>query len=97
MIDATSILSASMTNGDFGHQLFPWANDVAAAAFRAEGHDVVDVEAMLGVRVDAHPGSMDGTGDKLHFCQPGPPDWALDHILRRIVADEASCEGLYVY
>ena len=72
-----------MNASQYSHQLVFAINDVSAAAFRAHGHGVIDLESMLGARVDAHPGSFDGTGDKLHFCQPGPTDWGLDAILRR--------------
>ena len=54
------------------------------------GHGIIDVETMLGVRADAHPASFDGNGDRLHFCQPGPADWAMDAVARHIVADFTS-------
>lgn len=41
---------------------------------------------MLGARVDAHPGSRDGRGDALHFCCPGPLDYALDLVVARVGA-----------
>ena len=56
----------------------------AAAAFLAAGHGVIDVAAMLGLRVDAHPGSTAGGTDGLHFCMPGPLDYALDIVLARV-------------
>ena len=39
---------------------------------------------MLGLRVDAHPGSTAGGTDGLHFCMPGPLDYALDIVLSRV-------------
>ena len=45
---------------------------------------VIDVAAMLGLRVDAHPGSTAGGTDGLHFCMPGPLDYALDIVLARV-------------
>ena len=60
------------------------ANGAAAAAFLAAGHGVIDVAAMLGLRVDAHPGSTAGGTDGLHFCMPGPLDYALDIVLARV-------------
>lgn len=89
----TPLTPAVLTNGvmhgaaEYSHHLVHHLNDVMRAAFRAHGHGVVDVEAMLGVRVDAYPCSHDGTGDKLHFCQPGPVDWALDALVRQIRRD----------
>ena len=69
---------------EYSHNYVFWMNDVVSAAFRAQGHGVIDVEAMLSARVDAYPASSDGRGDKLHYCQPGPADWALDVLLRRV-------------
>ena len=54
----------------YSHHLVFGINDVSRAAFRAHGHGVIDLEGMLGTRVDAHPGSYDGVGDKLH-CKAG--------------------------
>ena len=45
------------------------ANGAAAAAFLAAGHGVIDVAAMLGLRVDAHPGSTAGGTDGLPACR----------------------------
>ena len=73
---------------DYSHSMVFGLNDVSRTAFRARGHEVIDAEAMMGMRVDAYPASYDGTGDKLHFCQPGPPDWALDVVVRRIARDK---------
>ena len=36
------------------------------------------------LRHNVYPCSKDGAGDKLHFCQPGPVDWALDVMVRQI-------------
>ena len=46
---------------------------------------MLDLESMLGERVDAYPATHNGTGDKLHFCQPGPADWAFDALVGRTV------------
>ena len=59
----------------FSHHLVFAINDVSRAAFQAQGHGVIDLESMLGTRVDAHPGSFDGVGDKLHcacVCSRAP-------------------------
>ena len=47
-----------------------------------QGHGVIDHECMLGLRVDAHPASINISTDALHFCMPGPPDYAMDNVLR---------------
>ena len=39
---------------------------------------------MLGMRVDAHPASKTGLGDNLHFCMPGPVDYALDVVAKAV-------------
>ena len=84
-IDASALAHGVMTGrGEYSHQYVYWMNDMMRSAFRAQGHGVIDVETMLGVRVDAYPCSKDGAGDKLHFCQPGPVDWALDVMVRQI-------------
>ena len=83
-IDASALAHGVMTGrGEYSHQYVYWMNDMMRSAFRAQGHGVIDVETMLGVRVDAYPCSKDGAGDKLHFCQPGPVDWALDVMVRQ--------------
>ena len=69
---------------EYGHEVVDVANGAAAAAFLAAGHEVIDVAAMLGLRVDAHPGSTAGGTDGLHFCMPGPLDYALDIVLSRV-------------
>ena len=69
---------------EYGHEVVDVANGAAAAAFLAAGHGVIDVAAMLGLRVDAHPGSTAGGTDGLHFCMPGPLDYALDIVLSRV-------------
>ena len=71
---------------EYGHEVVDVANGAAAAAFLAAGHGVIDVAAMLGLRVDAHPGSTAGGTDGLHFCMPGPLDYALDIVLARVGA-----------
>ena len=70
---------------EFHHDLFAAINDISVAAFRAAGHRVIDHECMLGVRVDARPGTYPSTprhSDLLHYCFPGVPDWSLDAVLR---------------
>ncbi len=69
---------------EYGHEVVDVANGAAAAAFLAAGHGVIDVAAMLGLRVAAHPGSTAGGTDGLHFCMPGPLDYALDLVLSRV-------------
>ena len=71
-------------------------NDMAALAFSAFGHGVIDTEVMMGMRVDAHPASRSKAtlgpkekiaqirSDSLHFCMPGAPDYALDVVLRSL-------------
>ena len=90
-IDATTLAKevaelASPPAGEdeYGHEVVDVANGAAAAAFLAAGHGVIDVAAMLGLRVDAHPGSTAGGTDGLHFCMPGPLDYALDIVLARV-------------
>ena len=92
-INASTLLMTAMSHtadakaNDYSHSLVFALNDVSRTAFRARGHGVIDAEVMMGMRVDAYPASYDGQGDKLHFCQPGPPDWALDVVVRRIARD----------
>jgi len=73
-------------NDEYDHNILRNMNDIGAAAFQSAGHGVIDVETMLGLRVDSHPASHSSTGegDALHFCMPGVPDYALDYILRSI-------------
>ena len=93
-LNASTLVSATMgTKAAFSHQLVFALNDVSRAAFHAHGHSIIDVESMLGVRVDAYPASDDGDGDKLHFCQPGPPDWAMDVVLKRVTAEWRKAKG----
>ena len=67
-ISPALLLDRSMDQNasSFSHHLVFNINDMSSSAFRAHGHGVIDFETMLGVRVDAHPGSHDGIGDKLH-------------------------------
>lgn len=70
---------------EYSHNLFGAINDMSTAAYLAAGHGVIDVEHMLGVRVDAHPASgTQGHGDALHFCAPGPVDFAVDAVVRAL-------------
>ena len=77
-IDATTLAKevaelASPPAGEdeYGHEVVDVANGAAAAAFLAAGHGVIDVAAMLGLH-------------GLHFCMPGPLDYALDILLARV-------------
>ena len=57
------------------------------------GHGIIDLEWMLGVRVDAHPGPSlpkHPQGDRLHFCLPGVPDYALDAMLFAIFGQRSN-------
>ena len=54
----------------------------SVAAFSALGHGIIDDVEMLGRRQDAHPGSHNGEGDTVHYCLPGPIDYALDEVIR---------------
>ena len=85
-INASAIFDASLMRGaaEYSHQWAHWANDLSKTAFAARGHGIIDLEAMLSVRVDAHPASFDGQGDRVHFCAPGPLDWALDVVVRHV-------------
>ena len=69
---------------EYGHEVVDVANAPAAAAFLAAGHGVIDVAAMLGLRVDAHPGSTAGGTDGLHFCMPGPRATRGSRVLSRV-------------
>ena len=48
------------------------AHDAAAAI--ASAHDATGEYA--------HPGSHNGEGDTVHYCLPGPIDYALDEVIR---------------
>jgi len=80
------ILATEPPKWEYGHELYATMNDVSVAAFKAAGLGLIDLEWMLGVRTDAHPGPSKyfPGGDALHFCLPGVPDYALDEILRTI-------------
>ena len=68
----------------YEHDLYRGINDISVAAFLAAGHEVVDVEIPMGVRIDGHPAShnIKSSGDALHYCMPGVPDFGLDFVLR---------------
>lgn len=78
------------------HDIFAEINDMSKQAFLAAGHGILDVEEMLGTRQDAHPASRapllakavtsrhGSEADKLHYCMPGVPDYALDTVLERL-------------
>ena len=55
-----------------GHDAVGLVNAASVSAFVAAGHEVIDVGPMLGLRIDAHPGSVTGKNDALHFCMPVP-------------------------
>ena len=79
---------------EYSHHVHAAMNDMAASAFSAFGHGIIDTEVMMGMRVDAHPASVQGDfqakrkvpgqSDTLHFCMPGVPDYALDVVLRSL-------------
>ena len=84
LAEVAELASPPAGEDEYGHEVVDVANGAAAAAFLAAGHGVIDVAAMLGLRVDAHPGSTAGGTDGLHFCMPGPLDYALDLVLSRV-------------
>ena len=84
LAEVAELASPPAGEDEYGHEVVDVANGAAAAAFLAAGHGVIDVAAMLGLRVDAHPGSTAGGTDGLHFCMPGPLDYALDLVLARV-------------
>ena len=86
LAEVAELASPPAGEDEYGHEVVDVANGAAAAAFLAAGHGVIDVAAMLGLRVDAHPGSTAGGTDGLHFCMPGPLDYALDIVLARVGA-----------
>lgn len=106
-INASAVFEATIMKGigEYSHQWVHWVNDVSRAAFVARGHGVIDVEAMLSARVDAHPASHHddgdlgagesnkGKGDRVHFCAPGPLDWALDAIVRHVATHRGGGHG----
>ena len=67
---------------EYRHGLWQRVNAASVAAFSALGHGVIDDVEMLGRRQDAHPGSHNGEGDTVHYCLPGPIDYALDEVIR---------------
>ena len=67
---------------EYRHGLWQRVNAASVAAFSAVGHGVIDDVEMLGRRQDAHPGSHNGEGDTVHYCLPGPIDYALDEVIR---------------
>ena len=88
LAEPASLITGVLANSKYSHDLVYWVNDIGRAAFEAAGHGVIDLEHMLGVRVDMHPASLpnqDGTiyPDTIHYCQPGPADWALDVLMNR--------------
>lgn len=95
LAEVGELASPPVGEGEFGHEVLDVANAAGSAAFLAAGHEVFDVAAMLGLRVDAHPGSSAGGTDGLHFCMPGPLDYVLDILLARVGAsfDRASVVG----
>ena len=67
---------------EYRHGLWQRVNAASVAAFSAVGHGIIDDVEMLGRRQDAHPGSHNGEGDTVHYCLPGPIDYALDEVIR---------------
>ena len=86
--NATELFMASRSPRSMRYELMQttaMAHDMASAAFEARGLGVIDLEHMLSSRVDAHPASANvSVSDVMHYCQPGPADWALDAVVRRV-------------
>ena len=51
--EVAELASPPAGEDEYGHEVVDVANGAAAAAFLAAGHGVIDVAAMLGLRVDA--------------------------------------------
>ena len=88
--------AARAAGWEYGHDLYAGVNDLSVSAFLAAGHGIIDLEWMLGVRVDAHPGPSlpkHPQGDHLHFCLPGVPDYALDAMLFAIFGQRSNLTG----
>ena len=68
LAEVAELASPPAGEDEYGHEVVAVANGAAAAAFLAAGHGVIDVAAMLGLL-------------GLHFCMPGPLDYALDIVL----------------
>lgn len=66
-LDRAAILPRGVRNV-MSHDLVPTLSDYSVAAFVAAGHGVVDIEQLMGVRIDDHNSSESGSGDNLHFC-----------------------------
>ena len=69
----------------YSHDLQQPVNDISIAAFRAAGHQILDVDFMLGTRWDARPSAHNPSSyDQLHYCLPGPIDSAVDQIVQQM-------------
>ena len=83
--NASAVYEPPPGEDEYGHDQWDTINAAAVAAFTKRGHAILDVAAMLGARVDAHPASLTGRQlDGLHFCIPGPLDYVLDLALARV-------------
>ena len=84
-MESTQVYEPPPGEDEYGHDQWDMINAAAVAAFKKRGHAILDVAAMLGARVDAHPASLTGRQlDGLHFCIPGPLDYVLDLALARV-------------
>ena len=72
----------------YSHEIYIAVNEMSCAAFLAAGLECIDMEDMMGGRVDAHT-----RVDRLHFCQPGVVDYALDELLRTLYTRPAPLSG----
>ena len=75
-----------VAGNEYSHNTIGEINAMSVAAYLAAGHGVIDVENMLGMRRDAHLDWGGGvhSSDALHYCEPGPVDYALDFTLRAL-------------
>ena len=73
--------------------LYAELDDHSRAAAAAAGIGFLNISAMLGMRPDAHWGSVKidapGNTDILHFCAGGPQEYALEEVLRAAAAEAA--------
>lgn len=72
-------------DSNYDHDLVPLISDELVSAFLAANHSVIDVEQVMGSRVDDHKSSLTGHGDNLHFCSDGTTvNYALDLVIRHV-------------
>ena len=79
------------TSRDYMHSHVLHVEDMNTAAFLAARHNIIYLDAMLGVRVDAFPSSVcapctnsSAGRDAVHMCLPGAPDYAVDVLFREV-------------